>query len=146
MSSSFFCRVKRKVEQSTAMQLVSVPYMRKFMLVSIFIYSSTMLAYYGTAYNVTRLPGTNHLQYIWNTSNYVYWLYVLGNVYFNSIITGFSEVLGNLITIPVIRFIGLKKTAILFNLIAGISMITTLAMLETDRKRYSWLYLRSLIF
>ena len=60
---------------------------------------------------------------------------VSGNVYFNSIITGFSEVLGNLITIPVIRFIGLKKTAISFNLVAGISMITTLVMLEIDPKR-----------
>ena len=58
-----------------------------------------------------------------------------GNVYFNSIMTGFSEVFGNLITIPVIRAIGVKKTAILFNLIAGVSMILTLVMLEADPNR-----------
>ena len=58
-----------------------------------------------------------------------------GNVYFNSIMTGFSEVFGNLITVPVIRAIGVKKTAILFNLIAGASMITTLVMLEADPNR-----------
>ena len=58
MTFSVFGRIKQSIKQSTALQLVSVPYMRKFMLLSIFIYSSTMLAYYGTAYNVTRLPGT----------------------------------------------------------------------------------------
>ena len=49
--------------------------------------------------------------------------------------TGFSEVFGNLITIPVIRAIGVKKTAISFNFIAGISMIVTLVMLEMDSNR-----------
>ena len=79
------------------------------------------------------------VQTTYNTSEplqimFAHWSF-LGNVYFNSMITGFSEVLGNLITIPVIRFIGLKKTAISFNLVAGISMITTLVMLEIDPKR-----------
>ena len=49
--------------------------------------------------------------------------------------TGFSEVFGNLITIPVIKAIGVKKTAISFNLIAGVSMIVTLVMLEVDPQR-----------
>ena len=76
--------------------------------------SSTTLAYYGTAYNLTRLPG---------------------NLYYNSIITGFSEVFGNVITLPFIKLIGVKKTAICLNFIAGISMIVTLVLLEMDSTR-----------
>ena len=49
---------------------------------------------------------------------------------------GFSEVFGNLISIPFVKFIGVKKTAILFNAVAGLSMVVTVVMLEIDEKRY----------
>ena len=56
----------------------------------------------------------------------------LGNIYFNNILTGFAELLGNIITIPIIKYIGLKKTAISFNIIAGITMLITLTLFEKD--------------
>ena len=53
---------------------------------------------------------------------------------------GFSEVFGNLISIPFVKYIGVKKTGILFNAVAGLSMILTIIMLEVDPKRYSLNY------
>ena len=51
---------------------------------------------------------------------------------------GFSEVFGNLISIPFVKYIGVKKTGVLFNAVAGLSMILTIIMLEVDPKRYSF--------
>ena len=49
--------------------------------------------------------------------------------------TGFSEMIGNVISIPVVKYIGVKKTGILFNVVAGVSMIVTVILLEVDPKR-----------
>lgn len=50
-------------------------------------------------------------------------------------LTAISEIFGNLITIPAIPKFGLKKTAIIFNIIAGSLMLSTLGMLEVDPAR-----------
>ena len=59
----------------------------------------------------------------------------LGNIYFNSIILGFCELCGNLISIPVVKYIGVKRTGIMFNLIAGVALTVTAILLEIDPKR-----------
>ena len=51
-------------------------------------------------------------------------------------LTAVSEIFGNLITIPAIPRFGLKKTAIIFNIIAGSLMLTTLGMLEIGSTRF----------
>ena len=61
----------------------------------------------------------------------------LGNIYLNNVLTGFAELIGNLITIPVIRYIGLRKTTLTLNLLAGAFMFLTLGLLRADSTRYS---------
>ena len=48
---------------------------------------------------------------------------------------GFSEAFGNLISIPFVKHFGVKTTGILFNAVAGLSMILTIIMLEVDSNR-----------
>ena len=106
--------------------------MRKFTLLSIFVHCAIEVSYIGTMYNITRLPGDPNQKLVW------FLHYFSGNVYYNSIMQGFSEVFGNLISIPFVKYIGVKKTGILFNAVAGLSMILTIIMLEVDPKRYSF--------
>ena len=54
---SVFGRFKRRVMQSTALQLIVVPYMRKFMILSVFVHSAIEVSNTGTMYNTARLPG-----------------------------------------------------------------------------------------
>lgn len=57
VKTSWFHRFKQSVKNSNGLQLVSVPYMRKLTFLAVLIYSCSMSAYMGTAYNITKLPG-----------------------------------------------------------------------------------------
>ena len=103
--------------------------MQKFTFLSISMYTVTMIAYFGSAYYASQLPGTKV------AFGFFFHFDLSGNIYLNNVLTGFAELIGNLITIPVIRYIGVRKTTLTFNIFAGIFMFLTLGLLSANTSR-----------
>ena len=52
--------MRDKLKNTTAVKMVSDQLIRKFTLLTVWMYTFTMIAYYGSAYYASNLPGNKN--------------------------------------------------------------------------------------
>ena len=98
-----------KVANSSMGRLFKGKLIKKFTLLTLVMHTCVSVADVGSKYYVSKLPG---------------------NIYFNSCFTGLAELIGSLVTFPLVRRFGLKKTSMGLNLAAGCFMLLAMGLLQ----------------